>query len=105
MEFVLLTQDDYNYFVKLKEQQQKRNEYHNQYNKNKIQDLKQTNHEEYKKKMTKQNEANKIYKQNLLNKLKQDTEAYKEYNIKLSKYRQAMRQAQRNLLKSYEVAT
>ena len=31
-EFILLTQEDYNYLLKLKEQHQKRNAYHNEYN-------------------------------------------------------------------------
>ena len=101
-EFILLTESDYKDLLKLKEQHEKRNAYHNDYNKKKLQELKQTNQEEYKKKMTKQNEANKIYKQNLMNKIKQDPELYKQYNIKMTQYRQAMAQVKRNLLKSLE---
>jgi hypothetical protein len=98
-EFVLLTIDDYNNYVKLKENHQKRNEYHNQYNKSKLKDLKENNQEEYKKKITSQNEANKKYKKNVMNKIKEDPELYKKYNIKMSNYRQAMAQVKRNLLK------
>ena len=103
--FILLTEEDYNYYLKLKDQQQKRNDYHNKYNKLKMQELKNNDTEEYKKKITKQNEYNKIYKQNMLNKLKQDPEAYREYNLKLTKYRQAMCQIKRNLLKTYEITS
>jgi hypothetical protein len=101
-EFVLLTLEDYNYYLKLKGQHQKRNEYHNKYNKNKLQELKQTDTKEYIKKITKQNEYNRIYKQNIMNKLKEDPEAYKHYNIKMTQYKQAMSQIKRNLLKSLE---
>ena len=46
--------------LKLKDQQQKRNDYHNKYNKLKMHELKNNDTEEYKKKITKQNEYNKI---------------------------------------------
>ena len=101
-EFILLTQEDYNNYIKLQEQHKKRNEYHNQYNKSKLKDLKENNQEEYKKKITSQNEANKKYKQNIMNKIKEDPELYKQYNIKMTQYRQAMAQVKRNLLKSLE---
>jgi hypothetical protein len=52
-EFILLTQEDYNNYVKLKEQHQKRNDYHNNYNKSKLKDLKENNQEEHKKKIMK----------------------------------------------------
>ena len=100
--FVLLTEEEFNYLLKLKEQQQKRNAYHNEYNKNKLQVLKETNQEEYKRKITLQNEANKKYKQNIMNKIKQDPELYKQYNVKMTQYRQSMAQVKRNLLKSLE---
>jgi hypothetical protein len=101
-EFVLLTIDDYNNYLKLKENHEKRNAYHNKYNKNKLQELKQTNQEQYKNKIKLQNEANKKYKQNVMNKIKQDPELYKQYNIKMTNYRQATAQVKRNLLKSLE---
>ncbi len=63
-EFILLTESDYKDLLKLKEQHEKRNAYHNEYYEKKLQELKHTNQEEYKIKMIKQNEANKIYKQN-----------------------------------------
>ena len=106
--FVLLKESDYEDLIKLKEKHDKRNKYHNEYNKNKLQEIKQNDPELFKLKMAKQNEANKIYKQNLLLKIKQDPEAYKQYNIKMSQYRQSMAQVKRNLLKSlenYEAAT
>ena len=102
-EFILLTQEDYNYLLKLKEQHQKRNAYHNEYNKNKLQELKQTNQEQYKNKIKLQNEANKKYKKNVMNKIKEDPELYKQYNIKMTQYRQAMAQIKRNLLKGLEI--
>jgi hypothetical protein len=37
-----------------------------------------------------------------MNKIKEDPEAYKHYNIKMTQYRQAMSQIKRNLLKSLE---
>ena len=101
-EFILLTQEDYNDLLKLKENHEKRNAYHNEYNKKKLQDLKENNQEKYKKKITSQNEANKKYKQNIMNKIKQDPELYKQYNIKMTQYRQTMTQIKRNLLKSLE---
>ena len=101
-EFILLTQEDYNNYIKLQEQHKKRNAYHNQYNKSKLKYLKENNQEEYKKKITSQNKANKKYKQNIMNKIKEDPELYKQYNIKMTQYRQAMAQVKRNLLKSLE---
>ena len=66
-----------------------------------MKDLQENNQEEYKNRMSKQNEANKIYKQNIMNKIKEDPELYKQYNIKMTQYRHAMTQIKRNLLKSF----
>ncbi len=38
-----------------------------------------------------------------MNKIKEDPELYKQYNIKMTQYRQAMTQIKRNLLKSLEI--
>ena len=68
--FVLLTEEDYNNYLKLKEQHENNNIYHKNYLKNMIQETKQKNPEKYKLLMSKQNEKNKIYKKTNIRKIK-----------------------------------
>ena len=84
--FVLLTEEEYNKLLHLKEQRDKNNFYHKEYIKNKIRDMKQTKPDEYKFLMQKQNEANKKYKNKLLEELKKDEQKYKEYKEQIQEY-------------------
>ena len=87
-----LTEKEMNEYLKLKEQKDKQNEYFYNYIKNKIQETKKSNPEEYKKIMSKQNEANKKYKKSSLEKLKEDPIKYKEYREKDVIYRKLLKE-------------
>ncbi len=81
-----------NEYLKLKEKQDKQNKYFYNYVKNKIKTAKETNQEEYKKIMAKQNEANKKYKNEALKKLKEDPVKYKEFREKDVLYRRQLKE-------------
>ena len=89
--FVLLTEEDYNNYLKLKQQQENKNIYHKQYNKNLIQDAKNNNHDKYIFLMQKQNEKNKIYKKKALQQLKENEIKYNEYRLKINEYNKQLR--------------
>ena len=59
--FVLLTEEDFNNYLKLKQQQENNNKYHKQYLKKSYEEVKINNPEKYKLLMQKQNEKNKKY--------------------------------------------
>jgi hypothetical protein len=76
--FVLLTESDYNNYLKLKEQQTKYNFYHKTINKSKYYILKESNPEQFKLLMQRQNEYNKRYRQNILNLKQSDPQKYEQ---------------------------
>ena len=96
--FVLLTEEEYNKLLHLKEQRDKNNFYHKEYIKNKIRDMKQTKPDEYKFLMQKQNEANKKYKNKLLEELKKDEQKYKEYKEQIQEYNKNLKMQKKQLL-------
>jgi hypothetical protein len=59
--FVLLTEEDFNNYLKLQQQQENNNKYHKQYLKKSYEEVKINNPEKYKLLMQKQNEKNKKY--------------------------------------------
>ena len=77
-----LTEQEITEYFKLKEKKDKQNKYFYSYIKNKIKNAKETNPDEYKKIMLKQNEANKKYKKEALQRLKEDPIKYKEFREK-----------------------
>jgi hypothetical protein len=100
-----LTEQEITEYFKLKEKKDKQNKYFYSYIKNKIKNTKETNQEEYKKIMSKQNEANKKYKKEALQRLKEDQIKYKEYREKDVIYRKQLkeRKAQQEAIKkAYE---
>ena len=103
--FVLLTEEEYNKLLHLKEQHNKNNLYHKEYIKNKINEIKQTNPEEYKYLIYKQNEANKKYKNKILENLKKDEAKYKEYREKINEYNKRLRIQKKKLLLDYVAIT
>jgi hypothetical protein len=74
--FVLLTESDYNNYLKLKEQQTKYNLYHNNVNKSTYYNLKEQNPEQFKLLMQRQIEYNKKYRQTILNLKQSDPKKY-----------------------------
>ena len=102
--FVLLTEEDYNNYLKLKQHHENNNIYHKNYLKNMIQETKQKNPEKYKLLMSKQNEKNKIYKKQILEKLKEDEEKYKEYRLKINEYNKHLRIKKKEKLNNSIVA-
>ncbi len=64
--FVLLTEEEYNNYLKLKQHHENNNIYHKNYLKKNYEETKQNNPEKYKLLMSKQNEKNKIYKKQAL---------------------------------------
>ena len=74
--FVLLTESDYNNYLKLKEQQTKYNLYHNNINKSTYYNLKEQNPEQFKLLMQRQIEYNKKYRKNILNLKQSDPHKY-----------------------------
>ena len=103
--FVLLTEEDYNNYMKLKQQQENNKSYHKNYLKNVIQDAKINNQEKYKLLMSKQNEKNKKYKKRALQNLKQDEQKYNEYRLKINNYNKQLRQRKKENLINSVVAT
>ena len=87
-----LTEQEITEYFKLKEKKDKQNKYFYSYIKNKIKNAKETNQEEYKKLMLKQNEANKKYKKEALQRLKEDPIKYKEFREKDIKYRKELKE-------------
>ena len=102
--FVLLTEEDYNNYMKLKEQQENNKNYHKNYLKNVIQEAKINNQEKYKLLMQKQNEKNKKYKKQALQNLKQDEQKYNEYRLKINNYNKQLRQRKKEILINSVVA-
>ena len=99
--FVLLTEEDYNNYLKLKEQHENNNIYHKNYLKKAYEETKQNNPEKYKLLMSKQNEKNKIYKKQALLNLKQDEKKYNEYRLKNNEYNKNLRlKKKENLINS-----
>jgi len=74
--FVLLTESDYNNYLKLKEQQTKYNLYHNNVNKSTYYNLKEQNPEQFKLLMQRQIEYNKKYRKNISNLKQSDPHKY-----------------------------
>ena len=74
--FVLLTESDYNNYLKLKEQQKKYNLYHNNVNKSTYYNLKEQNPEQFKLLMQRQIEYNKKYRKNISNLKQSDPQKY-----------------------------
>jgi hypothetical protein len=74
--FVLLTESDYNNYLKLKEQQTKYNLYHNNVNKSTYYNLKEQNPEQFKLLMQRQIEYNKKYRKNISNLKQSDPQKY-----------------------------
>lgn len=99
--FVLLTEEEYNKLLHLKEQRNKNNLYHKEYIKNKFREMKQTKPDEYKFLMQKQNEANKKYKNKLLEELKKDEQKYKEYKEQIKEYNKNLRTQKKQLLLNF----
>jgi len=102
--FVLLTEEDYNNYLKLKEQHENNNIYHKNYFKKNYEDTKINNPEKYKLLMSKQNEKNKIYKKQTLEQLKKDENKYKEYRLKINEYNKQLRMKKKENLKNSIVA-
>ncbi len=102
--FVLLTEEDYNNYLKLKEQHENNNIYHKNYLKKAYEETKQNNPEKYKLLMSKQNEKNKIYKKEALQKMKEDEEKYKEYRLKMNEYNKQLRIKKKEILNDSIVA-
>ena len=102
--FVLLTESDFNNYLKLKEQHENNNIYHKNYLKKAYEETKQNNPEKYKILMSKQNEKNKIYKKEALQKMKEDEEKYKEYRLKMNEYNKQLRIKKKEILNDSIVA-
>ena len=103
--FVLLTEEDFNNYMKLKQHQENKNVYHRNYLKNIIKEAKINDHEKYKLLMQQQNEKNKIYKKKALQQLKQDENKYNEYRLKINEYNKQLRQKKKQNLLNSVVAT
>ena len=107
--FVLLTESDYNNYLKLKEQQTKYNLYHNNVNKSTYYNLKEQNPEQFKLLMQRQIEYNKKYRKNISN-LKQ-SEPHKYENMQKLKIEKQttrllnkLKAIQKNQLLNLEIA-
>ncbi len=87
-----LTEKELNEYLKMKAQKEQKNKYFFNYIKNKIKNTKETDQEQYKILMSKQNEANKKYKKEALQKLKEDPIKYKEYREKDVNYRKSLKE-------------
>ena len=103
--FILLTEDDFNNYLKLKQHHENNNIYHKNYLKKTYEDTKINNPEKYKTLMQKQNELNKTYKKKALEQLKQDEQKYNEYRLKINEYNKQVRIKRKENLKNAIVAT
>ena len=107
--FVLLTESDYNNYLKLKEQQTKYNLYHNNVNKSTYYNLKEQNPEQFKLLMQRQIEYNKKYRQNILNLKQSDPKKYENMQkLKIEKQTtrllNKLKAIQKNKLLNLEIA-
>ena len=102
--FVLLTESDYNNYLKLKQHHENNNIYHKNYLKKVYEETKQNNPEKYKLLLSNQNKKNKIYKKEDLQKLKEDEEKYKEYRLKINEYNKEYRLKKKEKLNNSIVA-
>ena len=107
--FVLLTESDYNNFLKLKEQQTKYNLYHNNVNKSTYYNLKEQNPEQFKLLMQRQIEYNKKYRKNISNLKQSDPHKYENMQkIKIEKQTtrllNKLKAIQKNQLLNLEIA-
>ena len=107
--FVLLTESDYNNFLKLKEQQTKYNLYHNNVNKSTYYNLKEQNPEQFKLLMQRQIEYNKKYRKNISNLKQSDPHKYENMQkLKIEKQTtrllNKLKAIQKNQLLNLEIA-
>ena len=107
--FVLLTESDYNNYLKLKEQQTKYNLYHNNVNKSTYYNLKEQNPEQFKLLMQRQIEYNKKYRKNISNLKQSDPHKYENMQkIKIEKQTtrllNKLKAIQKNQLLNLEIA-
>jgi hypothetical protein len=105
MNFILLTETDYNEYIKLKEQNKRINNYHRKYIKNKFEDAKKKNPEKYKLMINEQVKHNNKYKKDVLEKLKEDPIKYNEYRLKINEYNRSYRNKRKQKLINSIVAT
>jgi len=107
--FVLLTESDYNNYLKLKEQQTKYNLYHNNVNKSTYYNLKEQNPEQFKLLMQRQIEYNKKYRKNISNLKQSDPQKYENMQkLKIEKQTtrllNKLKAIQKNQLLNLEIA-
>ena len=107
--FVLLTESDYNNYLKLKEQQTKYNLYHNNVNKSTYYNLKEQNPEQFKLLMQRQIEYNKKYRKNNSNLKQSDPQKYENMQkLKIEKQTtrllNKLKAIQKNQLLNLEIA-
>ena len=107
--FVLLTESDYNNYLKLKEQQTKYNLYHNNVNKSTYYNLKEQNPEQFKLLMQRQIEYNKKYRKNISNLKQSDPHKYEDMQkLKIEKQTtrllNKLKAIQKNQLLNLEIA-
>ena len=107
--FVLLTESDYNNYLKLKEQQTKYNLYHNNINKSTYYNLKEQNPEQFKLLMQRQIEYNKKYRKNISNLKQSDPHKYENMQkLKIEKQTtrllNKLKAIQKNQLLNLEIA-
>ena len=107
--FVLLTESDYNNYLKLKEQQTKYNLYHNNVNKSTYYNLKEQNPEQFKLLMQRQIEYNKKYRKNISNLKQSDPHKYENMQkLKIEKQTtrllKKLKAIQKNQLLNLEIA-
>ena len=107
--FVLLTESDYNNYLKLKEQQTKYNLYHNNVNKSTYYNLKEQNPEQFKLLMQRQIEYNKKYRKNISNLKQSDPHKYENMQkLKIEKQTtrllNKLKAIQKNQLLNLEIA-
>ena len=107
--FVLLTESDYNNYLKLKEQQTKYNLYHNNVNKSTYYNLKEQNPEQFKLLMQRQIEYNKKYRKNISNLKQSDPHKYENMQkLKIEKQTtrllNKLKAIQQNQLLNLEIA-
>ena len=107
--FVLLTESDYNNYLKLKEQQTKYNLYHNNVNKSTYYNLKEQNPEQFKLLMQRQIEYNKKYRKHISNLKQSDPHKYENMQkLKIEKQTtrllNKLKAIQKNQLLNLEIA-
>ena len=107
--FVLLTESDYNNYLKLKEQQTKHYLYHKTINESKYYILKESNTEQFKLLMKRQIEYNKKYRKNISNLKQSDPHKYENMQkLKIEKQTtrllNKLKAIQKNQLLNLEIA-